>query len=56
MNLTQISDLIKIKKHYENLSEEERDTVTNLFNTYKFLIFKSDKQIEDVNNLLKTIK
>jgi len=56
MNLTQIGDLIKLKNHYENMSVDEKETVATLFNTYKYLIFNSDKQIEDVNKLLKTIK
>jgi len=56
MNIKQIGDLIKIKNHYENMSEDEKETVATLFNTYKYLIFDSEKQIADVNKLLKTLK
>lgn len=56
MNISQINDLIKVKAHYENLSIDEKETINTLFNTYKFLIFNSDKQIENVNKILETLK
>lgn len=56
MNLSQISDLLKLKTHYENMSEDDKETIVTLFNTYKYMIFDSDKQIADVNKLLKTLK